>query len=96
MKPRMRAIALLRITALLMPQVAASQELTIHKNQLYWGLGGGHTWRGDVDGDGLLSGTVGGGEKGASDQTFLPGVLAPLLRKPSCPAIPGEPGQGQR
>ena len=46
MKPRMRAIALLRITALLMPQVAASQELTIHKNQLYWGLGGGHTWRG--------------------------------------------------
>lgn len=42
MKPRMRAIALLRIPALLLPKVAASQELRAHKNQLPWGLGEGH------------------------------------------------------
>lgn len=34
-------MALLRITALLMPYVAASQELKTHKDQLPWGLGKG-------------------------------------------------------
>lgn len=54
---------------------------------------------GNVDVDGLLSGKVGGGEKGASDRTFQPGILAPLLRNPgysSYPATPGELGHGQR
>lgn len=80
--------------------MAASQELKTHKDQMHWGLEERQAWGGCVV-DRLLSGEVGEAREGSFrlDTPCLSSLSSSCMEAlvlSSCPAIPGELGQGQR